>query len=129
VNHGFQLVHIGQGFDRDIETYQAKPNLLHLRVSPWREASGLDHASPSDQLPFGEEEMETARRTFEQIIRLFERSERQSRDHKRHAAESDFSARMKQICGKMRGLSVSRMNIPVKASWLTKTKWALIGCE
>lgn len=72
-------------------------------------------------------ETQKARNVLEQITCLFHDAEKKTRGLSRRVSESDFSARMKDICGKMRGLSVGRMNKThtAKKDIFTKMKWAL----
>jgi hypothetical protein len=78
-------------------------------------------------MQFSEDSFAIAERALQQIIKLFEEAEKRLESQIRRASESDFSNRMKDMCSKMRGLSMSRMNKAAKTSLLTKTKWALTG--
>jgi hypothetical protein len=63
---------------------------------------------------------------LEQIIRLFEDTEKKTKGLSRRFSESDFSVRMRELCGKMKDLSTSRMNkAHMKKGLIAKTKWAL----
>ena len=123
----FHHVRIAKDFGRDFETYQCKLDLLELRLSQWGEATGINIIEQDSDLAYSAVETQKARNVLEQIIRLFEEAEKKTRGLSRRVSESDFSACMKDICGKMRGLSVGRMNRThmAKKDIFTKTKWAL----
>ncbi|KAF1916010.1 prion-inhibition and propagation-domain-containing protein [Ampelomyces quisqualis] len=123
----FQYVRIGRDFERDAETYQAKLNLIQLRLSQWGEVVGLDRITEHDKSLFPSSYVDVATCTLEQIVRLFEDVEKKSKDFSRRASESDFTAHMKEMCTKMRSLSMNRKNKSVKTSFSTRTKWALVG--
>ncbi|KAH3906219.1 hypothetical protein HBI56_193690 [Parastagonospora nodorum] len=123
----FQIVRLGKAFEQDVETYRNRLNLLQLRLAQWGEAVGLDCIREQEQLPFPEDDVKKAKHALQQIIILFEEVEKKSETHGRRVSESEFSNRMKDMCSKMRGLSMSRMNKAAKANLLTKTKWALTG--
>jgi hypothetical protein len=87
----FQLVRIGQNFERDIEIYQTMLNLLALRLSQWGEAVGINK---NDTSFFSDVDTATARNTLQKILDLF--------DKVREKSESDFNKSMRAVCGKIR---------------------------
>jgi hypothetical protein len=121
----FELVRIGQDFDSDFETYQAKLHLLQIRLSQWGEAVGLDRVNNDTKLPIPLNNQEVLHQTLSSILKLFDDVEKTSVAQARRATESEFSARMKEMCGKMRDMSMKRKNSAIKSSFLTKTKWAV----
>ena len=123
----FQLYRVGQAFGQDFETYQIRLDLLQLRLSQWGEAVGLDKVGENDKLPFDNINLELAQRALDQIVSLFDKATTKVDNHDPAAAEANPSAKLRNLCGKMHGLSVKRMNKAREPSMLTKTKWALIG--
>jgi hypothetical protein len=128
----FQQVRVAKDFGRDFETYQCELSLLELRLSQWGAATGISMIKQDGDLQCSTNEKETVRRVLEQIIRLFEDTDKKTKGlstHSRGVSESDFSDRMKELCGTMKGLSTARMNkaYMVKKDPVTKTKWALFS--
>lgn len=121
----FELVRIGQDFDSDIENHQAKVRLLQIRLSQWGEAIGLGQANKDTKLPILFKNQDVVRQALSTILQLVDDVEKTKVAQARRVTESEFSARMKEMCGKMRDMSMKRKNTAIRSSFLTKTKWAI----
>lgn len=128
----FNYVQLGRHFGRDYQTARLKLTLVQLRLSRWGEAVGVYSNPPLKNLPsLTAEDKSTAKKTFLQILELFEESNRLSKrlgtkdgrpqDSQSHTGSSDDMAVL-AARRKMRDLALSRQQ---RTSSFKVAGWAI----
>ncbi|OCK88685.1 uncharacterized protein K441DRAFT_646327 [Cenococcum geophilum 1.58] len=87
----FEYIQLGRNFGTDYQTCQIRLDIARLRLSRWGPAVDIDHNPDFAVIDPSTDEARTAKRTLEQLLKLFRDAHTQSYDFKSGAREEDLA--------------------------------------
>jgi hypothetical protein len=87
----FEYIQLGRNFGTDYQTCQIRLDIARLRLSRWGTAVDVDNNPDFAIIDPRTDEARTAKRTLEQLLKLFRHAYTQSYDFKSEAREEDLA--------------------------------------
>lgn len=87
----FEYIQLGRNFGTDYQTCQIRLDIARLRLSRWGPAVDIGHNPDFAVIDPSTDEARTAKRTLEQLLKLFRDAYTQSYDFKSEAREEDLA--------------------------------------